>query len=362
MIITKRDGTEEEFSRLKIKQAIQDAFCACDSCIEDTDIDDLIDDIQIWNYETVEDIQSQIIEVLSSCDSEVATAYIKYRAKKELAREQITTVQNYINNYTSSNNNAATASNTDDNANVTMKNVANLDSELPKSDNRDIQRAFMKSELNKLYSGTGLGKQYEKDLQSHIIYAHDEASKRIPENYCEAVSLYPLILNGSSTLDNVGTKTPTHLQSFCGQLVNATFLLAGQCKGAVAFGEFFNFLDYYCTLDYGKNYPEKENLPADSSYVINPQTIGKKIENAFEQIVYNWNQPAGNRGHQSPFTNISYYDSNYWKALFEDFVFPDGSKPKWERVNYLQKKFMKWFNKERTKTLLTFPVNYKSAA
>ena len=68
------------------------------------------------------------------------------------------------------------------------------------------------------------------------------------------------------------------------------------------------------------------------------------------------NQPAGNRSYQSPFTNFNYFDSNYWHSLFDDFMFPDGSKPVWERVSYLQKKFIKWFNKERTKTLLTYPV------
>ena len=28
----------------------------------------------------------------------------------------------------------------------------------------------------------------------------------------------------------------------------------------------------------------------------------------------------------------------------------------WERVDWLQKRFMNWFNNERSKTLLTFPV------
>ena len=56
-------------------------------------------------------------------------------------------------------------------------------------------------------------------------------------------------------------------------------------------------------------------------------------------------------------TNISYFDSNYWKALFEDFYYPDGTKPEWEAIDYLQRLFIHWFNKERTKVILTFPVN-----
>ena len=42
--------------------------------------------------------------------------------------------------------------------------------------------------------------------------------------------------------------------------------------------------------------------------------------------------------------------------MFDDFTFPDGIKPHWEAVNWLQKRYMKWLNEERTKTLLTFPV------
>lgn len=37
-------------------------------------------------------------------------------------------------------------------------------------------------------------------------------------------------------------------------------------------------------------------------------------------------------------------------------MFPDGTTPCWESVSWLQKYFMKWFNKERTKQVLTFPV------
>ena len=53
---------------------------------------------------------------------------------------------------------------------------------------------------------------------------------------------------------------------------------------------------------------------------------------------------------------MAYYDRYYFESIFGDFYFPDGTKPDWEGLSWLQKRFMKWFNKERTKTLLTFPV------
>lgn len=272
---------------------------------------------------------------------DVAKAYILYRAEHgetRLLKERIDYMMEYIN----SGDNAATSSEEDSNSNVTVKNVATLNGEVYKNHNRRIQRMLMKNKLNELYPREDLGDQYIRDLEHHIIYTHDESSLPIPTNYCEAVSLYPLVLDGTSTMDGLRTTPPKNLTSFCGQLVNLTFLLAAQCKGAVAFGEFFNFFDYFCAKDFGVEY-HKENHE-------------KKIKQAFQNIVYSWNQPEGNRSYQSPFININYFDSNYWSSMFKDFYFPDGTQPKWERVDYLQKLFMKWFNAERKKTLLTFPV------
>ena len=42
--------------------------------------------------------------------------------------------------------------------------------------------------------------------------------------------------------------------------------------------------------------------------------------------------------------------------MFENFVFPDGSRPDWESLQWIQKEFMQWFNNERLKVMLPFPV------
>lgn len=355
MLITKRNGNVEEYNSSKIFNAIKKAFDASNYSIEEKDVYNLIEDVSVWDKISVEEIQEQILEILRSRGYDnIADNYLIYKAKREEAREYINNTINYMLEYINSEENAATSSNTDGNANVTLKNVANLESETFKEKNRTIQRAWMKKALSELYPE--LTKQYEEDLNHHIIYAHDEASTPTIKNYCEAVSLYPLMLNGTSTLDGTGTKPPEHLASFAGQLCNLLFLLSSQCKGACAFGEFFNFFDYYAAKDFGEDYHNKAGKYADSQYVVNRKTIGQKIDQTFQQIVFYWNQPASNRGSQSPFSNISYYDKNYWKALFEDFYFPDGTQPKWERVDWLQKRFMRWFNNERGKTMLTFPV------
>ncbi len=354
MTVIKRDGSKEDFNVEKIASAVDKAFKSVNQITPVAIHEAIVNLFKDRDIIGVEEIQDEIEKLLIqyNCASAVR-AYVLYREKHKEARE-INDRLNYMEKYSKSNENAAASSETDANANVTMKNVVTLESEVPKVKNRVIQRMRMKNKLNILFPE--VAKKYEEDINHHIIYIHDEASSAVPKNYCEAVSLYPLVANGIKDMDGVTPKTANHLSSFCGQFNNLVFLLSAQCKGAVAFGEFFNYFDYFCVKDYGPEYHLKEEVYADSEHVMDRKTIGQKIEAAFQTIVYYINQPAQNRGWQSPFTNVSYYDKYYWKALFKDFYFPDGTQPSWERVSYLQKKFMQWFNEERTKAMLTFPV------
>ena len=302
----------------------------------------------------VEDIQDAVEDCLLCCGHyKAGKKFVLYREEHKEARA-LQERLDYMEHYADSKENAGTSSETDANANVAFKNVANLDGEVYKTTNRLIQRMRMRRKLTEMFPE--VRNQYSKDLEHHIIYTHDEASAPTVKNYCEAVTLYPLAQYGTGPMDGVTPSAPQHLESFGGQIANLLFLLSAQCKGAVAFGEFFNFFDYYAAKDFGEDYHLRENELVDTEVVGRQRTIGERIDQTFQQIVYYWNQPAGNRSYQSPFSNISYYDSNYWHALFDDFCFPDGSKPSWDRVSWLQKRFMKWFNKERTKTVLTFPV------
>lgn len=355
MKVIKRNGEIQNYDFSKIEKAVNSAFVACgrDKMPDDfheslKHLFSMFDDDYSFKVEKLQDIVEN--QLMYEKHFDVAKAYILYREKhKDLRfiKERV----DYMDNYAHSMENAASSSETDANANVAIKNVANLDGEVYKTLNRQIQRYRMKKKLKEIFPE--VAEQYEKDLNHHIIYQHDEASSPAIKNYCEAVSLYPLAMEGTSGMDGLGATAPKNLSSFCGQFCNLAFLLSAQCKGAVAFGEFFNFIDYYCAKDFGEDYHKRTDEIAS---VYPKRTIGDTIHQAFQQIIYGINQPAGNRSYQSPFTNISYYDCNYWHAMFDDFCFPDGSKPVWDRVNFLQKDFMKWFNMERTKTMLTFPV------
>ena len=355
---TKKGGRQlEEFDLNKIVNAVKKAYA---SQKKEPDEEVLRELAYIPTYHSdvssvrVETIQMEVEKILMDlAPYNVAKAYIIYRNKHEesrFIRERI----DYMSNYADSDDNAASSSETDPNANVTQKNVANLDGEVYKTKNRIIQRQRMKDELNVLYPE--VAKQYEIDVENHIIYPHDEASVPTLKFYCQADSLYPLMTEGVGNIDGVTPSPPNDLQSFSGQITNLTFLLSSQCKGAVAFGEYFIALNYYIIAEFGDKWYEKLDCVVTNSHCKVQRTVRDFIEKAFKQFIYGINQPAGNRSYQSPFTNISYYDHTYFSSLFGEFYYPDGTKPEWAAVNVLQKMFMKFFNKLRTKQILTFPV------
>ena len=352
--VTKRNKNLVPFDINRIEAAISKAFRSCGIVWQDEVVKDIARNVKIWEGISVEDIQDQVEELLMDYDyPQVAKEYILYRAKHKetrFIRDRI----NYMDRYSKSSDNAATSSETDANANVTMKNVANLEGEVYKSNNRIIQRQMMKDELHKLFPE--IAKQYEEDLEHHIIYTHDEASTPVLKQYCMAVSLYPLMVEGVGNIDGVTPSEPNDLQSFSGQITNLAFLLSSQCKGAVAFGEYFIALNYYIIKEYGPNWYDKLDCSATSPHSLIHRTVKDCILKAFKQFVWGINQPAGNRSYQSPFTNISYYDKTYFTSLFGEFYYPDGSKPEWKAIDTLQRLFLKWFNNLRLKQVLTFPV------
>lgn len=356
MQVIKRDGSIEEFNVDKIISAVEKAFKSCNKKMPQYLYDMIGALFGTLEGDTIgiEEIQNKVEDVLMNDKHfDVAKSYIIYREWHKQARfirERI----DYMDEYSQSNENAATSSETDANANVTMKNVANLEGEVYKTTNRVIQRQRMKDKLNEMYPE--VAKKYEEDLNSHVIYTHDEATTPVLKQYCMAVSLYPLMMGGVGNIDGITPTPPNDLQSFSGQVTNLIFLLSSQCKGAVAVGEYFIALNYYIVQEFGPNWYEKLDVVTTTDHCSKQRTVRDAIYKAFKQFIYGVNQPAGNRSYQSPFTNVSYYDHTYFDSLFGEFYYPDGTKPQWEAIDCLQRLFMKFFNKLRTKQILTFPV------
>lgn len=283
----------------------------------------------------------------------VAKSYIIYREEHKNARFLKDRID-YMDKYANSTDNAASSSETDPNANVSIKNVANLEGEVYKTLNRQIQRCRMKARLNELYPE--VANQYSKDIDSHIIYIHDEASSPVPKNYCMAASLYPLMLHGTGEIDGVTPSAPNDIQSFSGQVTNLVFLLSSQVKGAVALGSYFVALNYYVIKEFGRDWYNRLSDITTSSVCSTQRTIKDSIRKGMKQFIYGVSQPAGNRSYNSPFENLNFFDSQYFSSLFENFYYPDGTTAEWKAIDTLQRIFLELHRELRLIKPLTFPV------
>lgn len=267
----------------------------------------------------------------------------------EKYKNQYTKYLNFIDRYRKAVN-ASTGSEVDSNANVEHKNVTTCTGEMYKKEAIGTNRLLMINKITELY-GQELAEEYIRQLDSHEIYRHDETNPMLP--YCVSITMYPFLFSGTTNIGG-NSEAPKHLDSFCGSFINLVYAVASQFAGAVATPEFLMYMDYFIRKDFGDDYYNRvnENVILGKE----PKTLENLIENKFQQVVYTINDPAGARNFQSVFWNIAYFDKPYFDGMFSEFMFPDGSAPKWESVNWLQKKFMKWFNAERLKKILTFPV------
>ena len=263
--------------------------------------------------------------------------------------EQYRPYINFIKNYRIVSN-ASTGSKYDANANVENKNVTTLTGELNKECLIGINRLQMKDMLIELFD-EDISEEYLRQLDNHEVYSHDETNPELP--YCVSITMYPFLFNGMKEIGGIST-APKNLQSFCGSFVNLVFAIAAQFAGAVSTPEFLTYMDYFIRREYGDDYYKHPNKVVDSS--TKHRTIDNIITQYWQQVVYSLNQPAAARSYQSAFWNIAYFDKPYFDGIFDDFVFPDGTAPIFESVMWLQKRFMKWFNQERLRTILTFPV------
>ncbi len=346
--IIKRNGKREPFSMDKVRNAVSKAFISVGGFASQDTMINILSRINIYDGITVEEIQNQVEKsLMAERYYEAAKSYILYRQKHYEDRE-VKEKMDFLINYCNARN-AATGSKYDANANVERKNIATLIGELPKSNFIRLNRRMLCDKIKDIY-GKELADKYLYYLNHHFIYKNDETSIA---NYCASVTMYPWLLGGTRSIGGNASR-PTNLKSFCGGFINMVFMVSSMLSGACATPEFLMYMNYFIGLEYGKDYYLHADDVVDLS--LKKRTIDKVITDSFEQVVYTINQPSGARNFQSVFWNISYYDKYYFQSLFGNFRFPDESQPDWDSLNWLQKRFMRWFNQERTRAVLTFPV------
>lgn len=325
-------------------------------------VDLVLEKIRDCEVVDVRELHSLIITALEEVDLSVAQSYCdystlssnqKFSLSEESTEEQF--VKNkiaFINKYKQSSNTAN--STIDDNSNVSNKNVAILNAEIHKPENIRISRSMVMGKLKELYPDFN-AKRYIRDLEDHVIYKHDESSIAGICPYCVSITMYPFLLNGIKGLGGLSA-SPKNLKSFCGIFCNMVFAISSQFAGALAASETMLYFTYYCKKEWGPDFYLHSDKVVETTFDGKQRTILDEIHQYWQQIIYTINQPAAARGFQSAFVNFSYFDKPFFEGMFGDFCFPDGTQPDWDSLKWIQMEFMKWFNAERLKTVLTFPV------
>lgn len=349
--VRKSDGSSESYSKRKLINIIKKVCKRSGHEYSSELADNIIDKLYIYDGILCSSIRKQLEQFFGEIDENMLIAYKSWKDERDCVDKFVEKKIDFINRYKKSSNTAN--STIDDNSNVANKNIAILNTEIHKSDNIQISRAMMQDKLKTLYPDFD-SKQYMRDLEEHIIYKNDESSfAGAISPYCVSTTMYPLLTNGIKGLGGLSAQ-PKNLRSFCGIFCNFIFAVSSQFAGAVAVSEALLYFTYFCKKEWGDDFYKRFDE------VVRPGNGGKtildEIHQYWQQIIYTINQPAAARGFQSAFVNFSYFDKYFFEGMFGDFYFLDGTRPDWESLKHIQMEFMKWFNAERLRTVLTFPV------
>lgn len=352
MNVRKSDGSSEPYSERKLINIVKKVCKRVGQECSNEFAKDVVSKLYIYDGILCSSIRRQLEHLFEEIDPNMLAEYKSWKNEKDAREDYIEKKKEFINRYKRSSNTANAT--VDDNSNVANKNIAILNSEIHKPDNIQISRGMITDKLKEMYPDFN-SKQYVRDLEDHIIYKHDESSfAGAIAPYCVSITLYPFLTNGIKELGGLSA-APKNLDSYCGMLCNLIFAISSQFAGAVAVSEALLYFTYFAKKEWGEDFWKRGDEVIGKS-LTKEKTILSQIHQYWQQIVYTVSQPVSARGFQSVFLNFSYFDHPFFDGMFGEFVFPDGTRPDWESLCWIQKEFMKWFNQERLRCILTFPV------
>ena len=188
MFIVKRDGTQVPFDKQKIVNAINSAFLDVDGILYETDTaEDIADEIEVLVMKsssdiTVESIQNCVEDFLMRSERrDVARAYIRYRYKKEVAR-------NYSNEFLGAISEKLQASNVQNqNANVDEHSFGGRMGEATELLTKRYALDFCVSPMAKA------------NHENNEVYIHDLGAYAVGMHNCLSVPFDDLLANGFNT-------------------------------------------------------------------------------------------------------------------------------------------------------------------
>ena len=314
MFVVKRNGNKEEFNSSKVKNAIRSAFKALDYDVEESVLDNITKDVEIWDNINVEDIQDEIIEVLRDYDFDaVAEEYLAYRREHDAIRKSQEEHDNAVKQIL----NATNVQN--QNANVDEHSFGGREGE--------VQRMDMKEYALK----NCMSKMARKNHERNEIYIHDLDKYASRMHNCLTEPIDDLLDKGFKTRQcNV---RPAGSISTAFQLLAVTFQLQSlqQFGGVSASHLDWSMVPYYrmsffkhlCDgIKYIENLPVSFNLTREekkNTSINDPKYTKHKIawkyaknltdrelSQAVEGMYHNLNTLQSRSGNQLPFTSINY--------------------------------------------------------
>ena len=356
LYVIKRDGTRVPFNRKKIEDAINRAFLEVDGILYETDTAyDISQEIEkeLSNEATVEEIQDLVEEKLMISERpDVAKSYIRFRYKREVAREHKSDFMSALEEK------------------LNAKNV--------KNQNANVDEHSFGGRMGE---ATGLmTKQYaldycvspmaKKNHLENMIYIHDLDSYAVGMHNCLSIPFDDLLANGFNTRQT--DVRPAGSVNTAMQLVAVIFQLQSlQQFGGVSathldwtmvpyvrksfYKHFKDGLKYIGvdahtghppepSKDDIENYEKKqfENISIESVFYKNHSAAyryaldmtKKEVHQAVEGLYHNLNTLQSRSGNQLPFTSINYGTCTLeegrmvTKALLEVLLEGLGSKKK----------------------------------
>ena len=327
--IQKRNGDIVEFQKEKVVDALTKAFLEVDGILYETDtINDIADDVEFLirgnalvkdnKILTVEEIQNYIEDLLMRSErKDVARAYIRYRYKREVAREYSHEFLNAIAEKL-------------DGKNIENQN-ANVDEQSFGGRMGEAARVMTK----KYALDINISKMARENHENNMIYIHDLDSYAIGMHNCLTIPFDDLLAKGFDTRQT-DVRTANSINTAF-QLIAVIFQLESlQQFGGVSASHidwtmvpyvrksFFKhyidgmkYLTYDCPethyLDKFIQVASSEMSIEDEYYQIIPSVYQYAIDmtrrethQAVEGMYHNLNTLQSRSGNQLPFTSINY--------------------------------------------------------
>ena len=330
MYIVKRDGTQVPFDKQKIINAINSAFLEVDGILYETDTaEDIADEIEMLVLKSSSDITVEAIQncvedfLMRSERRDVARSYIRYRYKKEVAR-------NYSNDFLAAISEKLQASNVQNqNANVDEHSFGGRTGEATDYLTKRYALDFCVSPMARA------------NHENNEVYIHDLGAYAVGMHNCLSIPFDDLLANGFNTrqtdvrpansvntafqlvavifqlqsLQQFGGVSATHLdwtmvpyvrKSFTKHLGDGLIYLEGKSEYKV--NRFHKWLANDPAHPDGLIHMDDEEFkqlhPAAWEYAMD--MTEKETMQAVEGMYHNLNTLQSRSGNQLPFTSINY--------------------------------------------------------